>query len=172
MNGNIDYRALAQRNGWDYSYGQEDNRPYFMKDGKYAVPDENTSVEDKRLLANAISEGSREMARLILTCWNNGIKIVGPCSGIRSEHKKQPTCLHFGFIGNSELVSKIYETIANTFPSYSHLYRELSSEESRYDLNYYLNGKELTKDEADTIFEVINLKLPIILENMESKIRR
>ena len=38
------YKQLAQRNGWDYSLS--DGRPYFMKNGKYATPDETTTEED------------------------------------------------------------------------------------------------------------------------------
>ena len=127
------YRKLAERNGWVYSV--IDGRPYFMKDGKYATPTEETSTKDKMLLASAISEGSSAMARLILTCWNNGIKIAGPCSGIRSEHAEQPKALHFGFTG-----------------------------EPIYDFNYFLDGKELTTDEANIIFEVMSFKLQTLLE--------
>ena len=50
------YKALAERNGWNFS--MSNNRPYFMKNGNYAIPDENTSEEDKELLASIIAEGS------------------------------------------------------------------------------------------------------------------
>lgn len=55
------YSQLANRNGWSYSL--IDGRPYFIKDGKYTVPDETTTEEDKEILANILSEGSKEMAR-------------------------------------------------------------------------------------------------------------
>ena len=51
-----EYKALAERNNWNYVV--EDGRPYFMKkDGGYAIPDENTTEEDKEMLAEAIAEG-------------------------------------------------------------------------------------------------------------------
>ena len=83
------YKALAERNNWSFSWnGEVGNRPYFMKNGNYAVPDETTSLEDKELLAEIISEGSNEMKKLIVDCWNNGVKISGPCSGIKEYHKE------------------------------------------------------------------------------------
>ena len=59
------YKKLAERNGWRFA--MQDDRPYFMKDGNYATPDETTSEEDKELLATIISEGSDEMKQLILS---------------------------------------------------------------------------------------------------------
>ncbi len=146
------YRSLAERNGWSYSV--TDNRPYFMKDGKYAVPDETTSNEDKELLANIISEGSTEMEQLILLCWNNGVNISGPCSGISEFHNKPPHSLHFTFNGNKDLIEPLYQKLLITFPNFKHLCREQNNT-IRYDIDYPLNGIELTTEQSNQIFSII-----------------
>lgn len=156
------YKQLAERNNWDLSIS--DNRPYFMKNGKYAVPDEQTSEEDKQLLANIIAEGSIEMANLILNCWKNNIEISGPCSGIREFHNKQPFSLHFSFAGPAEVIKPLHDSIKAIFPNFSHLLREKNNQ-VRYDINYFLDNKELTADEADQIFSVFNEQLNQVLES-------
>ncbi len=159
-----DYVELANRNGWDYSFDGE--RPYFMQNGQYAIPNENTTEEDKILLAQTIAEGSDEMVKLILKCWENGIKISGPCSGITEFHSKKPYALHFTFIGDSELISKIYEEILAVFPNFNHLYRNNpSNNQDRYDINYVLPENGLTKAESDLIFLTINNQLDMVLQN-------
>ena len=160
------YLELAQRNGWNYS--NSDGRPYFMKDGNYAIPDETTSEEDKDILANIISEGSIEMAELIKLCWNNNIKISGPCSGIREYHDKPPFSLHFSFMAEKVLIDPLYESLQNIFPAFNHLYRE-SNGMIRYDIDYYLNGKELTVDESNEIFFIIKKQLQFELGNIPTR---
>ena len=160
------YIELARRNGWSYSVS--DGRPYFMKDGKYAIPDETTTEEDKELLANIISEGSLEMAQLILLCWNNGIVISGPCSGIREFHNKPPFSLHFSFKASKDLIDPLFANMQETFPSFNHMYRE-DNGLIRYDIDYPLMGKELTVNESDEIFSIIRGQLQMKLDNIKSK---
>ena len=161
------YRALANRNGWTYSVVED--RPYFMKNGNYATPDEQTPQEDREMLAYIISEGSEEMQKLILNCWANGLKISGPCSAIREYHDKQPIALHFAFIGNTDLVNSICENIKTIFPSFEHLCRNKNNGETRYDIDYALNGKELTNDESNAIFKIFNEQFQAALDNEKSK---
>ena len=161
------YRNLAERNGWSYSV--TDNRPYFMKDGKYAVPDGTTSDEDKELLANIISEGSTEMEQLILLCWDNGVNISGPCSGIKEFHNKPPHSLHFTFNGNNDLIEPLYQKLLITFPNFKHLCREQNNT-IRYDIDYPLNGIELTTEQSNQIFSII--KEEFELEISKDQIKR
>jgi hypothetical protein len=154
------YKALALRNGWTYVI--QDERPYFMKNGNYATPDETTSDEDKELLATIMSEGSDEMKNLIIICWNNGIKISGPCSGIKEFHNKQPFALHFSMIGSKDLINQLYSRIEELFPDFS-LRKSEKNNELRFDINYFLNGKELMKTESDLIFREIRKVLEDIL---------
>lgn len=160
------FRKLAERNGWSYSIS--DNRPYFMKNGNYAIPDETTSDEDKELLANIISEGSIEMAQLIRLCWDNGINISGPCSGIRKFHDKPPISLHFSFKADQNLINSLYTNLQTIFPTFHHMYRE-DKDMIRYDIDYFLNGKELTTEESDEIYSTIKNQLQLILENKRVK---
>lgn len=160
------YRKLAERNGWSYSVS--DNRPYFMKDGKYVIPDETTSEEDKELLASIISEGSKEMAQLIQLCWDNGIIISGPCSGIREFHDKPPISLHFSFTGKKDIIDSLYNSLKIEFPDFNHMYREVNGM-MRYDINYFLNGKELTTKESDMIYSIIKNQLQMKINNDEIK---
>ena len=157
------YKDLANRNGWEYSF--YDGRPYFMKNGNYAEPNEETSEADKIILAEIVSEGSSEMAKLILMCWKNGIKISGPCSGIREFHDKAPISLHFCFIGESDLIGSLYEQLKTVFPSFDHLYRNINESDDRYDINFYLGDKELSKEESDFIFSIINNQLSMVIQN-------
>ena len=155
------FQQLADRNGWRFV--MEEGRPYFMKmEGGYAVPDEKTSEEDKELLANIIAEGSIEMQNLILNCWRNNINISGPCSGIREFHDKPPINLHFAFIGPKEIVKPLSESITAIYPDFGHFLREKDNQ-VRYDINYFLDNKELTADEADQIFSVFNEQLNKVL---------
>ena len=160
------YLQLAKRNGWNYSLSN--NRPYFMKNGNYAVPDETTTEEDKELLANIISEGSSEMAQLILLCWNNGIIISGPCSGIREFHDNPPFYLHFSFKASKDLIDPLFANIREIFPSFNHMYRE-NNGLVRYDIDYPLKGTELSTIEADRVFSVIKDQLKIVLDNYKTK---
>lgn len=157
------YEELAKRNNWQLSI--QDNRPYFMKDGNYAIPDETTSLEDKILLAHIISEGSHKMAELILNCWENNIIISGPCSGIAKFHDKKPSYLHFSFKAKEDIIKPLYEDLRNIFPQFDHLFRQGSNGNIRYDIDYLLNGKELTEEEADNIFAIINDNLNLVLSN-------
>lgn len=159
------YKQLAQRNGWDYSLS--DGRPYFMKNGKYATPDETTTDEDKELLANIISEGSIEMAQLIILCWNNGIIISGPCSGIREYHDKQPFSLHFSFKASKDFIDPLYASLQGIFPKFNHMYRE-DYGLIRYDIDYPLEGKELTQAESNQIFSVIKAQVQIELDILKN----
>ena len=161
MNNNI-YEELAQRNNWDYSI--LDNRPYFMKNGDYATPDENTSDNDKLLLAKIISEGSDEMVNLILKCWDNNIKISGPCSGIKEFHDNPPYRVHFAFISSENIIKPLYEDLKSLFPNCYHLYRDNNVEKIRYDFDYGFGNKELTKEEVDGIFKLINEHLDLVLQ--------
>ena len=166
-----EYKALAERNNWNYVV--EDGRPYFMKkDGGYAIPDENTTEEDKEMLAEAIAEGSSELAKLIITCWDNHIGISGPCSGILEYHPqdKPPVRTHFTIIASREIVEMLYNNMQMAFPDYEYLVRENSNGTVRFDIDYWLNGKVLTVEEADNIFLSIHEQLKIVL-NMEKQNR-
>lgn len=160
------YRDLASRNGWDFS--MVDDRPYFMKNGDYASPNEDTSLEDKRLLANIISEGSSELEKLILLSWNNGLTVTGPCSGIREYHDKPPIALHFGVKGPMEIVFPLYQSLLKDLPDYSHLCRD-QDDITRYDFNYFLNGKTLSKEESEKIFKKINEEINEVLGKEKTK---
>ena len=168
------YLKLAERNGWSYSLNH--GRPYFMKNGDYAIPDETTTEEDKELLANIISEGSSEMAQLILICWDNGIVISGPCSGIREFHNEPPFYLHFSFKAKKEFIDSLYNNLKNIFPEFNHGTDEYSNRINgiynglvRYDISYILHGKELTTEESDAIFSIIKGQLQTELDNSKSK---
>ena len=160
------YLNLAKRNGWTYS--SIDGRPYFMKDGKYAMPDETTTDEDKKLLASILSEGSPEMAELILLCWNNGIIISGPCSGIRKFHNKPPFSLHFSFKSSRDIIDPLYTDLQAIFPMFKHMYRE-DNNIIRYDIDYPLGEKELTVAESDEIFFILKSQLQVELDNLKNK---
>ena len=160
------YRMLALRNGWNYSV--IDNRPYFMKDGNYAIPDDTTTTEDKELLAEIISEGSDEMKKLILMCWENGIGISGPCSGISEYHNNPPHSLHFSFISNKELIDELCNNLKTSFPTFTHRLRE-QMDNIRYDIDYILNGNGLTTDESNQIFAIIRKQLEYELEKSNQK---
>ena len=162
------YLQLAKRNGWSYSVG--DGRPYFMKNGKYAIPDETTTEEDKELLSSIISEGSSEMAQLILLCWNNEITISGPCSGIREFHNKQPFSLHFSFKASKDLIDPLFANMREIFPRFNHMYRE-DNGFIRYDIDYPLEGKELTVAESNEIFSIIKEQLQIELDHSKKQKR-
>lgn len=162
------YKQLAERNGWSYS--MDDSRPYFMKNGDYATPDETTSKEDKELLANIISEGSEELAQLILLCWDNNLKISGPCSGIRKFHEKQPFSLHFCLKAPMDIIEPLHKELQEIFPDFDHLVR-VKEELARYDINYFLKGKELTQEESDSIFSIIRKQLELELENKKDNKR-
>ncbi len=162
------YIQLAERNGWSYS--SIDGKPYFMKDGKYAIPDETTTEEDKKLLASIISEGSSEMAQLIELCWDNGIIISGPCSGIREFHDDPPFALHFSFKASKDIIDPLYSKLQDEFPTFDHMYRE-TNDLVRYDIDYFLEGKELTTEESDEIFSVIKDQLQLQLNNSKNKKR-
>ena len=162
------YLQLAKRNGWSYSV--VDGRPYFMKNGEYAIPDETTTEEDKELLSSIISEGSSEMAQLILLCWNNEITISGPCSGIREFHNKQPFSLHFSFKASKDLIDPLFENMRELFPRFNHMYRE-DNGFVRYDIDYPLEGKELTVSESNEIFSIIKEQLQIELDNSKKQKR-
>lgn len=163
---NVAYKELADRNGWNYC--ELDNRPYFMKDGKYAAPDETTSDEDKELLANIISEGSKEMAQLIQICWDNEIGISGPCSGIREYHDEPPISLHFSFTGKKDIIQPLYHDLQSQYPEFKHLIRE-DNGSVKYDFDYVLNGKELSTEDSDMIFSVLKAQLQTELDNNEEK---
>ena len=156
------YKKLADDNGWEFNL-DENERPYFMQDGRYAIPNETTSENDKKLLANIISEGSKELENLILNCWSNDLIIAGPCSGIKEFHKNRPTNLHFGVSGSNEIIYPLSEELNKIFPDFIHLYRKLEYGLFRYDLDYLLENKELSKEESDAIFETINKKLTEII---------
>lgn len=162
------YLQLAKRNGWSYSVG--DGRPYFMKNGEYAIPDETTTEEDKELLSSIISEGSSEMAQLILLCWNNEIIISGPCSGIREFHNKQPFSLHFSFKASKDLIDPLFANMREIFPRFNHMYRE-DNGFIRYDIDYPLEGKELTVAESNEIFFIIKEQLQIELDHSKKQKR-
>lgn len=160
------YKALAERNGWDYSFDGE--RPYFMKAGRYAVPDDNTSEEDKELLANVISEGSIELERLILLCWDNGIAISGPCSGIDKYHSKQPVHLHFSCTASKELIDSLTQNLQAIFPNFGLMLRDMNGQ-TRLDIRFTTqNG--ITQEQSDAIFSVIrdNLEYEISKQKEEN----
>ena len=165
------YKALAERNGWDFS--MNNNRPYFMKDGKYATPSENTSDDDKALLANIISEGSENLRDIILTCWKNGISISGPCSGIRSEHKEPPFALHFGITATKDITEQLYQGLQEELPNCNHSLRGKEATTPRYDLSLFLSSNEieLTKDQSEEIFAVVLSRLNNVLEAKKEKER-
>jgi hypothetical protein len=163
-----EFRKLAERNGWSYSL--IDNRPYFMNNGKYAVPDETTSEEDKELLANIISEGSQELAQLIKLCWNNGIVISGPCSGIREFHDNPPFALHFGFKAQKDIIEPLYNSLQVLLPELNHMCRE-EKDLIRYDITYPLIGDELSIEQSNEIFSIIKNQLQIELDNLITKKR-
>lgn len=154
------YQALAERNGWNYC--DIDGRPYFMKDGRYATPDEHTSEEDKELLSTIISEGSMEMKTLIEMCWNHNIKIGGPCSGIKEFHMKNPVCLHFAMIGNQKVLLPLYKRIDDDYPGFDVDYRREETGD-RLDIAFSLKDKELTTKQSDVLFELIRKELESIL---------
>lgn len=160
------YKSLAERNNWKFSM-EDDNRPYFMKDDKYAMPDEFTSEDDKLLLATIISEGSDEMVRLILNCWENGIEIAGPCSGISEFHERQPIRIHFGIITTKEIIIPLYEELERIMPDYYHLVR-IENGKFRYDFNHVLR-EELSQEESNQIFRIINDNLNNILKLQNNK---
>ncbi len=180
------YEELALRNGWRFSI--DNNRPYFMGDDGYAVPTESTTLEDKRMLAEAIAEGSDEMVELILLCWENGINIAGPCSGIREAHDENnpPYYLHFTFIAKKEVLEPLYAAIEEAFPLgdgekfpyFSCLLREKSSLENdglfRLDFSYSLGPvghveNYLNKEQADAIFAELKKRLESVLEEIRNK---
>ena len=156
------FRELAERNGWSYSISE--NRPYFMKNGNYAIPDETTSEEDKELLANIISEGSQEMAQLILLCWNSGIVISGPCSGIREFHENLPFALHFSFKAQKDIIEPLYNSLQTELSALNHMYRE-ENDLIRYDITYPLNGNGLSTQQSKKIFSIIKNQLQTVLDN-------
>ena len=160
-----EYKKLAERNGWTYSVS--DNRPYFMKNGNYAVPGENTYQEDKEFLASIISEGSIEMARLIVTCWNNNIGVKGPCSGIEEYHDKHPFALHFTFVAGKDVIEPLVQNIQSLFPNFNYLCRE-QGDKIRFDINYVLENKTLTVEESDAIFRIFREQLELIIGNNKS----
>lgn len=147
------YEQLAERNGWDYAL--QDGRPYFQKNGKYAVPDETTSEEDKLLLAGIIAEGSKELAQLIILCWDNGITIGGPCSGIREAHNEPPFYLHFAMSGTEEFILPLHEQLKEMLPGMCRDPYKAQDGTYKYNIAYVLDGKELSTEESDKIFKVI-----------------
>ena len=159
------YQNLAKRNNWNF--GITNDRPYFMKDGEYAKPDKTTSDEDKKLLAEIISEGSDEMAKLIIKCWDNNISISGPCSGIKAFHKNETYGPHFAFLTDNSTLKKLDTNLKNEFPDFYFLLRD-----QRLDFNYFTGDKELTKEEADQIFKKINeiLEKTLEIEKEDQKI--
>lgn len=166
------YEELAKRNGWDFS--MSNGLPYFMENGRYAIPDGHTTNEDKELLATIISEGSDELKKIILMCWDNGIKISGPCSGIKEFHAKDPYYLHMGLIANNEIVFPLYESLKNIFPDMVHLCRDQYEVNhgpdlikiegvSRYDFSLPLKNRTLSKEEAEEVFRIIKDELGKVL---------
>ena len=137
----LDMVNLAERNGWSFS---NSDRPYFMKDGDYAIPDETTSKEDKELLAEIISEGSEELAKAMIISWDNGLKPAGPCSGIKEYHKGDRVMIHFGVTGPSDVILPLSEKLSKELPEYSHLCREVG-EMLRYDFDHHIKNNDLTK---------------------------
>lgn len=142
------YKELAERNGWSYSGG--DGRPYFMrKSGGYAMPDDSTTYADKELLASIISEGSDEMKKLVLKCWENKIEIGGPCSGIKAFHSDDRMMwrTHFAFIGPQEIMYALYVQYKNDF--------NVHYSEKRLDVDKNFD-RAITKEESDAIFRKMN----------------
>lgn len=162
-----EYQNLANRNGWSFS--MVDNRPYFMKNGDYAIPDETTSQKDKELLAEIISEGSSEMKKTILMCWANHIVISGPCSGITDYHQgKENIMLHFSFAGDKERIENLKRELMIPLPDLGHRISERNGL-TRYDITYPTEG--LAPEEANGIFEMINEALRKVykIEDIEPK---
>ena len=158
------YKALAERNGWYYFL--EGERPYFYKNDVYAVPDETTSEEDKELLAEIISEGSVELKKLLIDCWNNKIKIGGPCSGIKEFHDPiEDHHLQFRFIGSEEFLIPLYTRIKEALPNLIHHIRINSDEKD----NYYSihTDNSLTIEESNAIYAIIREQLQICLNHRE-----
>ena len=155
------YKNLAERNNWDFSIG-EDNKPYFMKDDNLAIPDEFTSEDDKLLLASIISEGSEELLKLILNCWENNIEISGPCSGIKEFHTKEPVIMQFGISSTPDTVLSLYEELARIMPDSYHLVK-IEDGKIKYVFNHLLRENTLTKDESNQVFKIINDTLNYIL---------
>ena len=155
------YKNLAERNNWDFSIG-EDNKPYFMKDNNLSIPDEFTSEDDKLLLASIISEGSEELLKLILNCWENNIEIAGPCSGIKEFHAKEPVIMRFGISSTPETVLSLYEELARIMPDSYHLVK-IEDGKIKYVFNHLLRENTLTKDESNQVFKIINDTLNYIL---------
>ncbi len=160
-----EYEELAKRNGWIYS--MSDGRPYFMKDGDYASPDETTSKEDKDFLAEIISEGSNEMKKTILMCWENGITISGPCSGITDYHKgKDVVYVHFSFAGEKEKITELYQKLQVPFPDFHHSLSERKGL-TRYDFVY--QTEPLALEESNGIFEIVNEALKEVYKVEDQK---
>ena len=162
------YKNLAERNGWIFSM-DDNNRPYFMDpNGGYAVPNETTTTEDKYILARIISEGSMEMEKLILLCWENKIGISGPCSGIKEYHVNPPFSVHFSFTAGKDIIEPLLKALQELLPDFDHLPREKDGL-LRYDLSYFLDGKVLTKEQSNEIFKVIREQLEHILEQKKNE---
>ena len=64
----------------------------------------------------------------------------------------------------------LYNNMQMAFPDYEYLVRENSNGTVRFDIDYWLNGKVLTVEEADNIFLSIHEQLKIVL-NMEKQNR-
>lgn len=156
------YKNLAQRNGWNFSMDVEANRPYFMKDGKYAIPDEHTTKEDKEMLADIIAEGSDELKRIILMCWDNGVVITGPCSGIREFHEQNPFALHLGIIADGEIIEPLYTKLQELLPDLSYMCRD-NKGKIRFDMTLALEDRELSKEQSELIFGTVANELESLL---------
>ena len=157
------YIELSKRNNWKYFV--QDNRPYFYsQEGGYAVPDDKVSIEDKELLASIIAEGSEELAKIAVTCWNNNILISGPCSGIDEYHQdKDNVILHVSFIGPMEIIKPLYDRIKAIYPLYiSDDLRLVKNGLTRIDIGYSV-GKGITHEEANEIFRNIRRELCDVL---------
>ena len=157
------YKQLAERNGWDFSMDTEYNRPYFQKNGDYAVPDEKTTPEDRVLLASIIAEGSVQLRKIALMCWENGIRITGPCSGIKEFHDRMPFTLHLGIKAPIEIIDPLHKRLSELLPNLNYMIREDKDDLIRYDIDLPLNNKALTKDQSEQIFGVIYNELERIL---------
>lgn len=162
------YKQLAERNGWTFILDEVSHRPYFMKDGDYAVPDELTTEEDKDLLATIIAEGSEQLKRIILMCWKNNIQVTGPCSGIREAHDYPPFSLHLGIVAPSEITTPLHSKLYERFPEFNYLSRA-KGEKVRYDIHYFLSNIELTKEQSEQIFEHIANELEKVIEEAKNK---
>ena len=161
------YKNLAERNNWDFSIG-EDTKPYFMKDDNLAIPDEFTSEDDKLLLASIISEGSEELLKLILNCWENNIEISGPCSGIKEFHTKEPVIMQFGISSTPDIVLSLYEELAQIMPDSYHLVK-IEDGKIKYNFNHLLRENILTEDESNQVFRIIDDRLNYILRMQKNK---